>query len=399
MINQKIENLKDEISSIGLSKKYPFRHKDYSLHLCIPCNDFSKWIINRLEEKDFTSIKLLIYEIIKDAQLLGIGYEGDWKEGDPIEYNVYYRNSCRIVNSVLEYQLENFIESDKNLLNEFKCFFILTNDDLVWWAKSYIYSPNNYADKFNRMIDAFCCYELKFNFKNIINYLPKANEIYLQYINELKGRGVTPGLISFEDLQIDLSLVKDNFIAEHLRKKSIGYRLHFWDLINSSRIYFDTRINIRPKFNAWYRTNEFGCDEQRNINEFINFKILQLLDIPKIIVKLFSKGELFELSEKFGLKNKNNHTKKDLENLLLENSNVHTRLIEIARNKNLYKFNPLIESDLKRIFSYKENLKKNFLLLTLISFGKPYRPYINIKKDGKYYIFYEDTNETEEFKF
>ena len=55
-------------SIIGLGKEgYPFRHKDYELNTCIPCTDFSNWIIDRLKEKDVWAIKLLEWEISRGS--------------------------------------------------------------------------------------------------------------------------------------------------------------------------------------------------------------------------------------------------------------------------------------------------------------------------------------------
>ena len=87
---QKLKDL--EKSIVGFGKEgYPFRHKNYELNTCVPCTDFSNWIIDRLEENDIWAIKLLEWEISKGSGIMVESSTTD-NESNPKskELNVYF---------------------------------------------------------------------------------------------------------------------------------------------------------------------------------------------------------------------------------------------------------------------------------------------------------------------
>ena len=135
-----------EESIIGLGREdYPFRHKDYELNTCVPCTDFSNWIIDRLEENDIWAIKLLEWEISKDSGIM-VGSSNADNESNPKskELNVYFWSSCVGVDHQLSKNVKKFIITSSDVLREIYCLLIRSKVSQET-AYGYFYDSNEYA--------------------------------------------------------------------------------------------------------------------------------------------------------------------------------------------------------------------------------------------------------------
>lgn len=382
-----------EESIIGLGKDdYPFKHKDYELATCIPCADFSNWIIDRLRENDIWAIKLLEWEIGKDAGLL-VGSSDTDSEGKmkPKELNPFFWSTCVNIDEQLSKDVSKYIKCTPNVLKEIFCLLIRQNIS-NGVAFGFFYNPHELSTNgaFYTFLDILCCNKIDFNFDILRNNLVKANCIYKEYVREYKNEVNPSAYFDEDDLEVDYRLISNNNLAVTLSQFPIGSRLHFWDLINSSYFISDLRMNRRTNLECWFRTNTFGFDRINSNSYLINAGSLKVLDNKEIILSFLTKKELSEILSNFNVTLKPSTGKSIMINKLLHTRQASDYILNFAKSKGLYCFNPLIEDDLRRLIEYKKQLSKILLLLCTIDFGFVFRRSHFFNDNGKYYLVYED---------
>lgn len=382
-----------EESILGLGKEgYPFRHKDYELATCIPCSDFSNWIIDRLEENDIWAIKLLEWEICRGLGLsVGISNDENQVKHKNKKLDVYFWSSCIGVDNQLSKELDKFITISPKILSEIYCLLIRTHISKET-AYGYFYDPNDYAYKyqFKTFVDALSCYKLDFNTNNIIEELDSANSIYLKYMNEYRSEKIVSHMFNCEDLNIDYALIENNELADRLSQLSIGSRLQFWDLINSSYFISNIRINRRKNLECWFRTNAFGFDKVKSNSNLFNAGLINLINNKEIILSFLTRKELSDALSNFNISLKPSTGKSILIKKLLEIRTASDYIFNFAKSKGLYFFNPNVEDDLRRLIEYKKQVSKIFLLLCTIDFGFVFRRSFFLNDNGMHYLVYED---------
>ena len=390
----KLKFLEDSIKGLG-KEGFPFRHKDYSLNTCVPCSDFSNWIINQLEENDIWAIKLLQWEIKKGSGLMvGTPELGGDTRRTP-EKDVFFWKSCIIIDADLSKDISKYIITSPEILNEIYCLFI-RSDVSVEAAYGYFYNPNEYTYNYHLMTfaDALCCHQINFNIQNIAIELDQANTKYKQYMNEYRNEKNVSDMFTEKDLNIDYSLIDNNELAIIMSKLPIGTRLHFWDLVNSLYFIDNIRMNRRKNLECWFRTNTFGFDKINSNNNLIEAGLIKFLDKKEIVISLLKKNELLDLLKKFKIILKPNISKDKIIKIIytLENrTDLQNYIIDYARIKGLYRFNNLFEKELANLLEYKKQLVKVLLLLCTVDFGNiDFRKSFFLNDNGKYYIVYDD---------
>lgn len=382
-----------EKSIFGFGKDgYPFRHKDYELNTCVPCADFSNWIIDRLEENDIWAIKLLQWEICRDSGfMVGIPESKKEKKQKPKELDVLFWSSCVNVDNELSKEIPKYLFASNEVEREIQCLFMRSNISKET-AFGYFYNPNEYAYNyhFNTLLDALSCHKINFNVYNIYDELEKANSIYKQYVSDYKNEKNAPDMFNKKDLDIDYSLIESNELAITLSKLAIGSRLHFWDLINSSFFTSGIRINRRKSLECWFRTKSFGFDQRNSNSDLINSELVKVLDNKEIILRFLTKKELLTIFQEFGITLKLQTPKSTILKTLGEIRNSDNYILDYARLKELYRFDNLMENDLAKLIEYKNQLSKVLLLLCTIDFGCEFRKSTFVNDQGKFFIIYED---------
>ncbi len=387
---QKLKSLEESIIGLGKDSQHPFRHKNYELNTCIPCSDFSDWIIERLEENDIWAIKLLQWEIGKDAGFMAGSPDTEGKK-KPKELNPFFWSTCVDVDTQLSKPVSSYIITTPNILKEIFCMLIRENIS-NGIAFSYFYNPNDFSTNggFYTFLDILSCHRIDFNFEKIKTDLNNANSIYKEYVSEYKNEKNAKEFFYESDLNIDYSLLDNNELANTLSQLPIGSRLQFWDLINSSYFINEIRINRRKSLECWFRTNGFGFDTINSNSNLFNAGLVTVLDKKEIILDFLTKKELSEILKDFNVTLKPSTGKSILINKLLEIKSANEYILNYAKEKGLNRFNPIIENDLQRLLKYKSQLNKVILLLCTIDFGFVFRKSFFLNDNGKYYLVYED---------
>ncbi len=383
---KKISKLRESIEGIGRAD-YPFSHKNYELATTIPCTDFTKWIIERYLEKDFWAIKLLKWEIIRGAGFFGFGKAED--PNLPLEEKSDFQGLCLDINYLLSYNLKKFFDTDEFFIAEFFSLLLLTRVKPITTVQSYIYSPDDYRSnlEFNRYVDAISCAPIKPKLDVIRNYILQSEEAKQKYFNE---RRINYEKNSFNNLELDYKLVESNNLFNTLKSISVSHRLHFWDLINSSYIEDNIRLNRRENLECWYRTYEYGYNPDESRKSLLENNLLMPISNIKMALNKLKKDDIITISEKFNLECKKKETKTSLIDKILSMSGRENELNEILTEKRLFMFNPSIEDDLLRLVDYKKQYGKVLEVLFLAEFGKPYRPVTTLKSETGNYIIYND---------
>ena len=223
-----------------------------------------------------------------------------------------------------------------------------------------------------------------------MNELGNANSIYLKYMNEFRSEKIASGIFNREELNIDYSLIENNKLADRLSQLSIGSRLHFWDLINSSYFISDIRMNRRKNLECWFRTNAFGFDKINSNSNLLNAGLIKFIDDKEIILNFLTNKELSEALSNFNVNLKPSAGKSILIKKLLEIRGAGDYILDCAKPKGLYCFDPHIENDLRKLIEYKKQLSKILLLLITIDFGFVFRRSFFLNDNGIYCLVYED---------
>lgn len=202
-----ISILGKEIAGLG-HPEYPFLSKQYSPSSRVPCQDFSAFIIDRLNEDDRVSIKSLMRHIIEGNP--GIGCGTDWIDAT--------------VDEMINAPIEDYISfKDRKALLELKAIWIIAGKSggkRQWW----ITDRENFMVLLSR---ALCAYHFEPK-SNIDRLIPEANQFINKLAEEIPFWKDYP---KFNKSMMNATDPGESECRQKIRSLSVGARLHLFQFI------------------------------------------------------------------------------------------------------------------------------------------------------------------------
>lgn len=328
---KKLELLKELIRNKG-NKEYPFLDKNYSVSSRIPCTDFTGWITERIEEDDIYAIKLLIHEI-----WLG------WFD--------------KKIDSILSINFDEFIEAEKNAINELKSIYIILSKK--GGGREFLV-----FEDIDLIVNAMCIYPIKINKEAISNVIVKANK----FIKSMK-KDKTPAWMNFvsyskKDIEISDNNIVKNKIAKNLKNLPISARFHFFDTIKLICLRNKKAISLYGSH--FYKTRNFGLDIEESVETLLKSNLFTRDIDYKDLEKAFSKSELISIADSIKVNTKKHWNKRKILNYIIS-TDEGKNMLDIAKDKKaIVYFNYKFTEDLKRINSYRNDIKRIYELMCFI---------------------------------
>lgn len=334
---KKLKLLKELIRNKG-NKEYPFLNKNYSVLSRIPCTDFTEWIIKRIEEDDIYAIKLLMHEIVRANP--------GWLEWFDKE-----------IDSILSINFDEFIEAEKNAINELKSIYIILSKK--GGGREFLV-----LEDIDLIVNAMCIYPVKINKEAISNVIVKANK----FIKSMK-KDKTPAWMNFvsyskKDIEMSDNNIVENKIAKNLKNLPISARFHFFDTIKL--IYLRNKKAISLYGSHFYKTRTFGLDIEESVEILLKSNLFTKDIDYKDLEKAFSKSELISIADSIKVNTKKHWNKEKILNYIIP-TDEGKNMLDIAKDKKaIVYFNYKFTEDLKRINNYRNYIKRIYELLCFI---------------------------------
>lgn len=333
-------------------KENPLWRKEYDINSQIPSNDFSKWIVQKLESKDYS--KLLDF-------LKLYYYGGNYKVNDVEKLN-------SDLNQFLKKDFRTlFNQVDPKVLYEIQAYFIIKKE-LNQFNREFWIGDDKEAEQICSFMSV---YSFSINTDSFLKTIERVNEFLKKrkeaeskemkefVMNEVQydGYWTSHGFYSKQDLLIENKELTN--LDKELQKLSIGERLHFFDFIikyNRDR-YWDGK--------SFYKTRCFGINEKENVNMFSESPLFYVVKDINAIPDLMEKADLKEKAESAGFELKKSWTKHNIFENLAKTKKGEDFLKSLINDKVILKFNEEYRADLSKIIAYQKDIKRAVNLLTM----------------------------------
>lgn len=369
----------------------PLLRKEYDLLSRIPSCDFSVWLVDRLQNKDYESVWAFIKKMYGDDKNGGggINIEGMLNEIAPAmmvkkygislkeankqwsnlmaetESNDNFKNTKswrrQLFENFLDIDLFEYIEGDEKLFYEIQVFFILKSG-LDKSLRGFWIGDENTSGLLAKVL----CVN-RFSIKNLgfEKLILKANDFLKQIKKEAKKDGIEDGwklvpYFSAKDLKQTLVIDTKTNILIKLQSLGLGERLHFFDFASSRKF---------PKYwsgNSSYKTRSLGVNEAESIKKMVELDLFLYTNDIESIPVIASKGELKEKAENNGFKLLKSWTLLKIYENLLKTEEGKIFLQNFIQEKKGLKFNEAFNGDLLLILELQEKIKVISNLLSMI---------------------------------
>jgi len=327
-----ISQLKKQIKGVG-HPDFPFLDKTYSPNSRVPCTDFSKFIVERLQQRDVHSIKVLMGGIVEANPGLGCGPE--WIDEE--------------IESVIKAPVEKYLSYTEEIAySELKAMWVIASKS--GGKRQYWISDNDkYPLLFSR---ALCCYlfKLKPAFNELIE---KANNCVKKWSEDSDYWKDYP---RFNADMIDIPDIRESACRQKILALSIGARLHLLQAVSNGGGSLPNSTD--------YKTRSFGLNILDTTKEILDSGLLIPSENPEDLLSTFSRKELLATCQEKGVDFRKSWNKDKLLEALVKEAPEFVNVT--LKKREIVSINPEFKDDLISIYSYSNQLENIYKVLCIL---------------------------------
>jgi hypothetical protein len=283
-------------------------HKDffcldskYSPGSRIPAIDFSFWIKSKIQNRDISALKTLMWELVKANPGVSIGTNNS---------SAFKNEWLSVIDSIVNVDLSQYICSNSpNAIPEIKTlmFFVSIQDGLSGF---YISSGLPFSI-------AKIMLPWNVTFTNAEPLILRANKFIRKMRKDTPYWKDVP-LFKSDDFPSATVSSDGNSFLTTLGSMPLSSRLHFFDICSWTD--FGSKPATRPiEEMTTYETRAFGIDAKESSQLLLDANLVQRFKNPQLFLNKLNKEDIFAILTKAGVEFKKNLKKEDLITFTLNN--------------------------------------------------------------------------------